>query len=207
MVIKYRLASFLMAAALAPVALVTTAGSANASAASAGNATIMPANTASTVFSQLITHGNGVKGGAAAEVVSSKETVVPGSTAASGCAHNVATDTLVQAPFDWPELAWFTMDTYFCWNGKIVTYHSTRVNGQATGPGQAIGWSYNGTIDSSSGWYCYVAGASSTICSGNEEYAQGSFSQCEVKYGCIATWQPYIAEWEQYRGYSGTNNG
>ncbi len=204
MVIKYRLVTFLAAAAIASVSLVATGGSANAGTAAAGNATLMPAKTMSTTFSKVIPDG---VGGSVVEVVSTKEVVAPGSTAASGCANNDATSELDQAPFDWPELAWFTMDTYFCWNGKIITTHSTSEKGQATGPGQTIGWSYNGTISGSVGWYCYVANGSSTNCSGNEEYAQGSFSQCEIKYGCIASWQPYIAEWENDHGSSGTNNG
>jgi hypothetical protein len=204
MAIKYRLVTLLTTAAFASVALVTTAGSASANSAAVSNTTIVTAKTARTMFSEVVP---GVTGKPVTEIVSSKQTVVAGSTAASGCANNDATAELVQAPLNWPELAWFKMDTYFCWNGKIVTYHSTSQNGQATGPGQAIGWSYSGTVDGSVGWYCYVAGYSSTNCSGNEEYAEGNFSQCVLKYGCIANWQPYIAEWENYRGYSGTNNG
>ncbi len=194
--IRYRLIPFLAAAAVASLALATTGGVANASSA-AGHARPMQART-----TKVIRH---LPGGKFNEVIISKVTYAAGSTIANGCGNDFNEDDLYAAPFNWPELAWFTMNTYFCWNGRIVTYHSTNIQGQATGPGSATGWAYQGTIASGTGWYCYVANGSTVNCSGNEEYAQGNFTDCVLKYGCIGNWQPYIAEWQNYKGGNGRN--
>jgi hypothetical protein len=189
---RRRLVTVLTAAAAASFALSVVAAPANAS----------PAASLTTVTTVAAPHTMGTPGTAVVEVVRSTTTTIA-VTAASGCNHNVQTDTLNQAPFNWPELAWFTMDTYWCWNGTKVTYHSTTQHGAATGSGNAVGWSYSGTVSGTVGWSCYVAVGSKVNCSGNEEHAQGNFDECALKVGCISKWQPYIQEWENYHGGKG----
>lgn len=125
-------------------------------------------------------------------------TILSTNSAGDPCATRSFERDLVEAPFGWPEDAWFKMTTYWCWNNVIVTYHNTYETGGVTTFGALEGWSYNGV--GSSGWYCYRASGSTRNCSGNTEYAQGSFSACVFKVGCIANWYPFIQEWENYRG-------
>lgn len=119
-------------------------------------------------------------------------------SAGNPCATRSFERQLVAWPLNWPELAWFKMRTYWCWNGTIVTTHSTSTTGGVTSSGAASGWDYVGVI--SSGWHCYVAKGGTRPCSGNTEYAEGKFTDCVAKVGCIASWYPYIQEWENYHG-------
>jgi hypothetical protein len=127
-------------------------------------------------------------------------TVISTNSAGDPCATGSFEFDLVQWPFNWPTLAWFKMTTYWCWNGVIVTYHNTREAGGVTSSGSAAGWSYTGIVQGSDGWYCYVAKGSHRNCSGNTEFAQGSFPECAFKVGCISSWNPQIQEWENYHG-------
>ena len=95
-------------------------------------------------------------------------------------------------------LAWYQMTTYFCYNGDIVTYHSTQVNGGITTLGAIGGWAYNGT-PSGINFHCYVAHGSTENCSGNQEEAQGQFQACQAGY-CYSNWSPTITESETYKG-------
>jgi hypothetical protein len=95
-------------------------------------------------------------------------------------------------------LFWYKMTTYWCYNGAIVTTHSTSENAGVTATGSATGWSYLGVIERS--FHCYVASGSTRSCSGNFEDSQGSFQACIAKIGCYASKQPYIYEKENYKG-------
>jgi hypothetical protein len=95
-------------------------------------------------------------------------------------------------------LFWYKMTTFWCYNGRTVTTHSTSENAAVTGTGSATGWSYHGVIERS--FHCYVASGSTRNCSGNFEDSQGSFQACLVKVGCYASKQPYFHEEENYRG-------
>jgi len=133
-------------------------------------------------------------------VVTSVSDVVTSTDAAGDpCATRSFEIDLVEEPLDWPEDAWFKMTTHWCWNGLTVKSHTTNETAGVTAFGSVEGWAYNGIVPGSDGWYCYVAKGSSRNCSGNTEYAQGAFSDCQ--YGvCIAHWSPFIQEWENYHG-------
>jgi hypothetical protein len=94
-------------------------------------------------------------------------------------------------------LAWYRMTTYYCWNFKTVTYHSTSVTAGITTTGAAGGWQYDGTPDGIH-FHCYVASGSTRNCSGNQEQAQGQFKACLAK--CYSSWSPTITESENYLG-------
>jgi hypothetical protein len=64
-------------------------------------------------------------------------------------------------------LAKFQMNTYYCWNDEIVTYHQTWQTNSTN-----LGWSYKGLLDNT--FFCYYANSNS--CSGNYEQMQGNFS-------------------------------
>jgi hypothetical protein len=132
--------------------------------------------------------------------VSSGTTAEPNNAAGNSCRSDFFSWNLTQAPFGWPVLAWYKMTTYYCWNGVIVTSHSTREDGGVTASGSAAGWTYNGNVNGSVGWNCYIAYGSTRQCSGNTEYAQGSFQDCLIKFGCVDNWYPQIQEWENYHG-------
>jgi hypothetical protein len=93
-------------------------------------------------------------------------------------------------------LANYYMYTYWCWNGTIVTTHTTWENGSVTGTGSATGWEYEGVIESS--FNCYYA--NSHKCSGNHETSEGKFQACIVKIGCYSSWYPYDEQYETYNG-------
>ncbi len=90
----------------------------------------------------------------------------------------------------------YYMYTYWCWNGSIVTTHTTWERGSVTATGSATGWSYNGVKESS--FNCYYA--NSRTCSGNHETSEGNFQACIIKIGCYSSWYPYINEYETYNG-------
>jgi hypothetical protein len=123
------------------------------------------------------------------------------SSASSGCRTYTYTATLNDAPLGWPEDAWYRMDTYFCWNGSIVTYHYTTTSGGTTKYGAAGGWHFDREGDL--GFHCYVAVGSHRNCSGNTEFRQAHFSECLLKIGCVGGWDPQIQEWENYHGGAG----
>jgi hypothetical protein len=122
------------------------------------------------------------------------------SSATSGCRTYKYTAKLNEWP-GWPEDAWYEMDTYFCWNGVIVTYHSTSTKYGTTVVGKAEGWQFDGQGEL--GFHCYVAVGSTRNCSGNTEYRQGHFSLCVPQVGCRVGWDPTIQEWENYHGGAG----
>lgn len=68
---------------------------------------------------------------------------------------------------------WLRMQTYYCWNHVIVTYHSTTLYWGVTTLGIAVGW-----LSLSTPYYafnCYVSTSSSRNCSGNHEHAKEAF--------------------------------
>lgn len=100
-------------------------------------------------------------------------------------------------------LFWFQLNTYWCWNGSIVTYHNTYVTWDITTLGGDVGWLYDGT--GGIAFHCYVASGSTRNCSGNYEAATAHFQLCVIKYGCIQNVYFFIEEWENYRGQFFTN--
>lgn len=88
------------------------------------------------------------------------------STAATYCQTIYAKDTLKDAIGI--TLATFQMNTYYCWNYSIVTYHSTWENNSSNG---TLGWSYKGLL--SNYFTCYYA--NSNWYSGNYEQMQANF--------------------------------
>lgn len=64
-------------------------------------------------------------------------------------------------------LAKFQMNTYYCWNDAMVTYHQTWETNSTN-----LGWTYKGLLDNT--FFCYYANSNS--CSGNYEQMQGNFS-------------------------------
>jgi len=88
----------------------------------------------------------------------------------------------------------FNMSTYWCYNGSIVTYHSTGVNHGITGTGSATGWEWIG--DSGIDFSCYVASGSTKNCSGNEEHSTGYFYNDITGQSCSDT----LHQWENYKG-------
>jgi hypothetical protein len=117
-------------------------------------------------------------------------------TVASGisCA-TLTTHNWIKDIFD-ITLANYYMYTYWCWNGSIVTTHTTWESGSVTGTGSATGWEYEGVIESS--FNCYYA--NSNRCSGNHETSEGKFQACIVKVGCYSSWYPYDQQYETYNG-------
>lgn len=136
---------------------------------------------------------------AVVEITAEDTAVDSTDSAGNPCRTRTFERDLVQAPFNWPTLAWFKMRTFWCWNGSIVTTHTTNVNGGTTAPGAALGWDYAGVVSGSEGWHCYVASGGTRPCSGNTEYAEGKFTDC-VPGHCIGSWFPFIQQWENYHG-------
>jgi len=135
---------------------------------------------------------------AVAEITTEDTAIDSTDSAGHPCRTRTFERDLVQWPFGWPTLAWFKMRTYWCWNGSIVTTHTTNVTGGTTGSGAASGWDYGGVVSGSNGWHCYVANGGSRPCSGNTEYAEGGFTECLAK--CIGSWYPFSQQWENYHG-------
>jgi hypothetical protein len=137
-------------------------------------------------------------------MVTTTEDPVTDSTDAAGhpCRTRATTATLTAAPIGWPELAWFKQTTYWCWNGSIVTTHTTSLNAGTTSSGAATGWTYDGVVDGSKGWHCYLANGGTRPCSGNTEYAEGAFTDCfQPVHQCpIGSWYPFVQQWENYHG-------
>ena len=81
-------------------------------------------------------------------------------------------------------IAWLQMSTNFCYNGVIVTYHTTKVT-------HWTAWSY---APSPYSFVCYVASGSTRQCSGNRETEDDGFYSgniaCDIR----------IQEAENYRG-------
>ena len=89
----------------------------------------------------------------------------------------------------------FKASTYYCWNGVIVTYHSTSFYWSVTSWGYAFGDNW---VD---GWilfHCYVAQGSRTNCSGNDEQSIGNFGSNSGEGG--AGNQIDINQWENFHG-------
>jgi hypothetical protein len=68
---------------------------------------------------------------------------------------------------------WLKIQTYYCWNYLIVTYHSTTLYWGVTagGAGNGWGWLYNPYY----AFNCYVSTSSWRSCSGNHEHAKEIF--------------------------------
>jgi hypothetical protein len=88
----------------------------------------------------------------------------------------------------------FNMSTHWCWNGVIVTSHSTGVNHSITGTGAATGWEWIG--DTGIDFSCYKASGSTKNCSGNEEHSTGYFYNVLTGQSCGDT----LHQWENYKG-------
>jgi hypothetical protein len=91
-------------------------------------------------------------------------------------------------------LWWFRMTTSWCYNGSIVTSHTTTVSHDVTGTGTATGWAWGGR--SAVSFNCYVASGSSRNCSGNHESDTAQFDYIPIPSVCVVKLQ----EWENYRG-------
>lgn len=91
-------------------------------------------------------------------------------------------------------LSSFNMHTYWCWNGLIVTSHSTGVNHGITTFGSAAGWEWIG--DTGVDFSCYIASGSTRNCSGNEEHSTGYFYNFISGQSCSDT----LHQWENYKG-------
>jgi len=103
--------------------------------------------------------------------------------------------------------AWFKETTYWCWNGAIVTTHTTTYDEGLTAIGIADQWEYQGIVGGSEGWHCYVAAGGSRPCSGNTEYAEGQFEQCLLHLGCDGLyWNPEAQLWQNYHGGYGAGS-
>jgi hypothetical protein len=92
------------------------------------------------------------------------------------------------------ELLYFRMSTHWCWNFKIVTYHSTTAVATVTGPGATVGWRI--TNVSSIHFECYVAAGSKLQCSGNREQATADFQNRFTGQRCHAS----ITQAQNYKG-------
>jgi hypothetical protein len=87
--------------------------------------------------------------------------------------------------------------TYWCWNGRWVTTHSSWETGTVTTTGEIGGWSYDGVINSH--WHCFYA--DSHACSGNFVESQGKFTDCIIHIGCpTETVEPGINQNVYYNG-------
>lgn len=94
------------------------------------------------------------------------------------------------------QLAKFQINTYYCWNGSIVTSHSTWETNSSNG---TLGWSYKGLLQNQ--FHCYYA--NDNKCSGNYEQLQGNFSGPFSQH-----WQPTCWLEEIYTGgFSGACSG
>ena len=87
---------------------------------------------------------------------------------------------------------WIAMETYWCWNNVIVTYHSTIISGGITTAGHAYLFIANGP--QAYAFNCY--NITSTNCSGNHEWTQQLYLSIPlVQLDTFA-----ISEEEGYRG-------
>ena len=125
--------------------------------------------------------------------------VVPASDDSAGdpCTTDTYTRYLIDEATQ-QEVAAFAMHTYFCWNNKTVTSHTTWETGSVTTLGGLEGWTYLG--HDATVFHCYTAYGSSRTCSGNYEEDQGNFQECILHYGCVGSWNPTIQMWENYKG-------
>jgi hypothetical protein len=127
--------------------------------------------------------------------------VPPGAAASTSC--QTATAWVNEYNW-WGGVLWtFTVNTYYCWNYMTVTYHHTWAQSSIPGWSAALGWEYKGTPTND--MWCYYA--TSTWCSGNEEYLMAEYDYCPVHIGCVETLNPWIEMWELYDGSSGSQGG
>jgi hypothetical protein len=175
----------LMGALVVCVSLATAFSAATAQAATGSPAAAGRA--ASTSPAEVVTEGTPVA------------TSVPAANDSAG--DPCTTDTYTRYLIDeltQQHVAWFRMQTYWCWNGRKVKSHTTSESGAVTQLGSLEGWVYNG--HDATVFNCYVASGSTVNCSGNHEQDQGFFQECILKVGCVGTWDPTIEMWENYKG-------
>jgi hypothetical protein len=68
--------------------------------------------------------------------------------------------------------AWVAMETYWCWNNVIVTYHSTTISGGVTTSGYVAGYAPQ-LNPQAYDFKCYAI--TSRNCSGNHEWTQQDY--------------------------------
>lgn len=93
--------------------------------------------------------------------------------ASTACATRSAEYNIYTVPGGSVTVFWIRMTTGYCWNGSIVTYHSTTLYWGVTTTGTLTGWytQYNPAYT----FNCYVAVGSTLGCSGNREWMQEHF--------------------------------
>lgn len=121
----------------------------------------------------------------------------PDNTAGDPCVTDTYTRYLIDEATQ-QEVVYFAMHTYWCWDNKTVTSHTTWETGGVTTLGGMEGWTYQG--HDATLFHCYAAYGSSRTCSGNYEEDQGNFQECILRVGCVGTWNPTIQMWENYQG-------
>jgi len=173
----------------AAIAAVTLAFSAGPALAAPAASPVSGAQVHSTVGAQA----SGSSQEATITSTSNSSSVSPAATSA---AEKCATYTVTVSNYDALRIILFSfhMVTYFCWNGVIVTYHSTSVGAGVTGTGVATGWEYTG--HSGIDFTCYVASGSTRNCSGNSESDYGYFYNILLGESCYN----YIHQTENYKG-------
>jgi YD repeat-containing protein len=100
-------------------------------------------------------------------------------------------------------LAWLQLTTYYCWNGKIVTYHHSTSNPHITGWGSVEGVYFNKFIGNRIDFHCEIANGSSRMCSRNVESSHAEFKAC-ISAGPIQLYCEQaiigVTEWENMNG-------
>jgi|ERR1700677_3582768 hypothetical protein len=131
-----------------------------------------------------------VHGDQTTSVTSSTRAATP--LAGNPCSTGELTVTIYQLG---NELYSWEASTYYCWNGVIVTYHSTTDYWHVTSLGYLDGSNYQ---DSYVLFHCYVAEGGTAGCSGNDEQSYGSFGSNSGEGGAGNTVD--INQWENYHG-------
>jgi hypothetical protein len=186
----------LLSMALAAVTTVFTisAGSLGASASTAVTGSVVGTHATASRSHDRRALETGVRVVAKTGVLKVARAASPNFGASTYCQTIYDNDTLTDALGI--TLAKFQMNTYYCWNYSIVTYHSTWETDSANG---TLGWSYKGLLQNH--FHCYYA--NSNKCSGNYEQMQGNFSG---PFG--QSWQPTCYLEEIYNGnFSGNCSG
>lgn len=95
----------------------------------------------------------------------------------------------------------YTINKYWCWNMNVVTYAPPAGLSAYIAPWARYAWQYHGQIHGGQFGIAPVPGGFR----GDQSWSQGWFSECFVRYGCVANVYPTVLVTGWFDGHRDTN--